>query len=616
MVKRTVVVFDIIVFKNFFCLVAKNTDTGQYCKIEIGNGKNDIDLLYKLFEDNKFIFVTYNGIHFTIAIVNYILAIKDFVKKNSFISLESFISDEAKVIIEKPFEEWSEYKYAKNFSYIDLITMLFSEKKRIGFDEMKILCGVNDISSIRGNYKQSVRISEMKPIAKSCKSNVDAIEFIVNKCLDQINFRVHVSDLIRSDVLSKDNINIGVEILKNGYLRATKKKWDDIKLVKSPCDIIYLERILLPIDFKFKVLKDLYESLKSAIVVNKKKAFEKKFLLNGLEVTFSSGGCHSVNKGDIIEPNNDEILLDSDSDSFYGSIIARYKMYPPHLEKEFGEMYENILSQRLEAKAIDENSTDSLVLKQALAGAVGNYNNEHSWMYSPETAMQVRINGQLLILKLAEMLIDAGCRIVAINTDGITYIANKSIDYNKIINQWKNSTGLTLTTKQYKKIWQLDINNYIALDINDNIKSRGIFLNEFEFGKKTKMNIIAIAVINYFVYKTPIKDTICNSKNILDFIDYCKVESKYTVVASDEIINNISRFYYSKLTNNSGYICKYIDKNGEMKDFKRVIDKPVIVINRLPDEFPNDIDYNYYILQAQKIVDQFEIKQLSLFNFM
>jgi hypothetical protein len=40
--------------------------------------------------------------------------------------------------------------------------------------------------------------------------------------------------------------------------------------------------------------------------------------------------------------------------------------------------------------------------------------------------MQIRINGQLLLLMLAERLISVGARIINTNTDGIFYLIDKN----------------------------------------------------------------------------------------------------------------------------------------------------------------------------------------------
>lgn len=55
-----------------------------------------------------------------------------------------------------------------------------------------------------------------------------------------------------------------------------------------------------------------------------------------------------------------------------------------------------------------------------------NLQNEHNFCYSPFTVMQIRINGQLLLLMLAERLISVGARIINTNTDGIFYLIDKN----------------------------------------------------------------------------------------------------------------------------------------------------------------------------------------------
>lgn len=68
-----------------------------------------------------------------------------------------------------------------------------------------------------------------------------------------------------------------------------------------------------------------------------------------------------------------------------------------------------------------------------LNGVTGKMQQEVSWLYAPFSIMQVRINGQLLLLMLAERLLDLGCKLYQINTDGILYKIKRvnMINYNK-----------------------------------------------------------------------------------------------------------------------------------------------------------------------------------------
>ena len=97
------------------------------------------------------------------------------------------------------------------------------------------------------------------------------------------------------------------------------------------------------------------------------------------------------------------------------SMIIEHEFYPPHLGKEFLEVYTQIKNERIEAKH-NGNKIKNETLKLALNGLSGNLQNEHNFCYSPFTVMQIRINGQLLLLMLAEQLIKVGATIKQANT--------------------------------------------------------------------------------------------------------------------------------------------------------------------------------------------------------
>ena len=105
-----------------------------------------------------------------------------------------------------------------------------------------------------------------------------------------------------------------MEILKQEYLKKTGKSWDEIKDLRSPCDAIDLEKIILPfITYDTPVLKDLLVKLKSLHNVDPgRKGFEYHFLLDGVEVSVGVGGIHTKNSPEIIVPGENEMLLDSD----------------------------------------------------------------------------------------------------------------------------------------------------------------------------------------------------------------------------------------------------------------------------------------------------------------
>jgi hypothetical protein len=164
--------------------------------------------------------------------------------------------------------------------------------------------------------------------------------------------------------------------------------------------------------------------MKRQVVSPGRKGYEKHFILDGLEYCVGVGGIHSVNKPEEILPTENQILIDCDVASLYPSMIIEHKFYPPHLGKEFLEVYTQIKNERIEAKHAGNKIKDA-TLKLALNGLSGNLQNEHNFCYSPFTVMQIRINGQLLLLMLAEQLIKIGATIKQANTDGLFYLIDK-----------------------------------------------------------------------------------------------------------------------------------------------------------------------------------------------
>ena len=162
-------------------------------------------------------------------------------------------------------------------------------------------------------------------------------------------------------------------------------------------------------------------------------------------------------------------------------MIIEHDLYPPHLGKEFLETYSNIRTRRLIAKKNKIKVIDK-TLKLSLNGLSGNLQNEHSWCYSPFTVMQIRINGQLLLLMLSERLLSLGCKLHQINTDGILYTCKKDKyeELQTVLSEWEKLTKLTLETEKFTSFYQLAINDYFGVDINNDIKKKG-FLEKAAF---------------------------------------------------------------------------------------------------------------------------------------
>lgn len=311
-----------------------------------------------------------------------------------------------------------------------------------------------------------------------------------------------------------------------------------------------------------------------------------------------------------------------------------------------------------------------MTYKLALNGATGNYQNQYSWLYDPMAVMKIRINGQLLLLMLTEMLLKVGARLKQLNTDGILYIIPKDVDYQSVLKKWEDLTKLSLETEEFEAFYQFAINDYLAIgkgykETKDKklIKQKGLFINKVSLGKGMQPMIIPEALNRYFADGIPIEKTIRECRDINKFITYQKADKKFSVEYNGELISRINRYYCS--TNGySLYKCIVeskdkklpvvilhfkdgktlkvpktdVETNGSYRynsDVERIEEtneviiqkgkrtnytnmlkaSGVTIVNNFDEikEFPNNINYSYYISECNKILFPFIHTQLSLF---
>lgn len=228
------------------------------------------------------------------------------------------------------------------------------------------------------------------------------------------------------------------------------------------------------------------------------------------------------------------------------------------------------------------------------------------------------MNGQLLLLMLAERLIAIGARIIQINTDGILYTIPKTADYNSVLRQWEIETKLSLETDEFEAFYQYAINDYLGVLKGYNatkdkslLKMKGLFIDKVSLGKGMQPMIIPKAINAYFADGVPIEKTVRNSTDINDFLTYQKVGKQFYVEMNNKKIANINRYYCST----GGYYLYKVRRDDKDKYINMLKSSGVKIANDLTkfDSFPQDINYNYYIGEAKKIIFPMENYQLSLF---
>ena len=644
---KIVYVYDIEVFPNVFHCTVKNTETGELHKFEISCRRNQLDELVEFFHtvntkytfgdlyttdiklDTNILFCGYNNLHYDNAIINYIIDCYNIMKYKGYRDICRSVFNLSKVITTSSEDDnsaWRKWKYMICLDSFDILTMLYSNKLRVGLKEIQVTMQYKNVQEFVADWQADLPENQIDSMIDYNINDINSTEELLNRCKKDIDLRIAIEDEYGVRVLSKDGVNIGMKILTQKYLEKTGQTWWDIKDLRSPMSVIPLNNVILPfIKYDSPILTRVLDDMKSQIVSPGRKGYENKFVFEGLQYSVGVGGIHSVNKPEIIIPKEDEMLIDIDVASLYPSMLIEYEFYPKHLGPEFLEVYKQIKDERIEAKH-NGNKVKNETLKLALNGLSGNLQNEHNFCYSPFAVMQIRINGQLLLLMLAEKLTQLGCRIVQANTDGLFVLLKKDV-YSKVNNvcrEWEQLTRLTLEEERFKAMYQYAINDYFAITEDDKVKEKGMFITTVKLGKGLTPKIIPKAVINFFKNGVSVEETIKGCQDIRDFLMSEKTGKQWHVEYNNKEQQRTNRFYAST---NGAYLWKWKEKDTNRfdisipcpteKQYQNMLTASGVTLLNYLDDKPIEerkINYRYYIMEAYKIIRELKPLQMSLWD--
>lgn len=332
-------------------------------------------------------------------------------------------------------------------------------------------------------------------------------------------------------------------------------------------------------------------------------------VINGFRYDYGVGGIHGATQGTIRSTEKRKIKT-LDVASYYPNMAIANKIYPQHLGETFCKVYKDLYVER---KRQPKGSAANAALKLALNGVYGDSNNEFSPLYDPAYTMSITIGGQLSLCMLMEKLIDkCNARIIMCNTDGFEYIIDNEMqeEAEKWVKWWEGVTGLEMEGDTYSKMFIRDVNNYISVTESGKVKLKGAYeymdYDKLGWHKNHSAMVIPMAVKAHLVDGEDFEEFIRLHENKFDFMLRTKVprSSKLVMVIDDEDVEqqNICRYYPAK---EGGKLIKIMPPLVDGCEWRRLgidTDWTVKTCNNIAD-FNWDVDYNYYIQEAQKLID-------------
>lgn len=581
-------VMDIECYQNYLLVAFKNVETGATRTFEMYEGQNfDRETIRAILRSCTII--TFNGNHYDMIILSLVLAGGGNLKAKQ-ASDAIIIQNKNPWDIERTFG----FNIVKNIDHIDLFEVVPGKSSLKAYGGRMHVQRLQDLP-IEPNTEIS---SEQRELLKEyCVNDLNITEALYLKLVPQIELREKMGSEYGEDLRSKSDAQVAETVIKKSITKITGE-------VPRRPDSLYGQsfKYIAPdfIGFITPQLNDMFEIIKATSfyvnetgsVIMPKEIGGELIKIGKSNYQMGIGGLHSTESSVSHEVKDGNFILDKDVTSYYPSIILRCRLYPKHLGASFLKVYKEIVDKRIEAKKKGDKVV-SESLKITINGSFGKFGNRWSTLYSPDLLVQTTVTGQLCLLMLIEMLDVFGIDVVSANTDGVVIVGKRSaLPLVKNLTEiWEKRTGFNTEDVFYKAIYSRDVNNYIALKEDGGDKLKGAFAPA-GFQKNPTNEICTEAVIRYLAKKTPLHKTIQECTDIRKFITTRAV--KGGAVFDEQYLGKNVRWYYG--TNSKGFISYKLNGNKVAKSEGA---QPIMM---LPEVFPTDVNYEWYISEAQSIL--------------
>ena len=587
--------FDIEVYRNYFLVMFRNITTGNVIAFEKFEGQ-PLDTHSVLMNLRRRCTVGFNSINFDFPVLFGALA----GKSNS--ELKD-ISDSIIVTGLKPWhvENKFGFKIEKSLNHIDLIEVA------PGKAGLKLYGGrihTKKLQDLPIDPSAMISPEDREVLKMYCGNDLTLTEELHNYLLPQIELREKMSKEYDIDLRSKSDAQIAEAVIKSQIRKLTKSLPERPVIEQGTA---YKYKAPAFIKFKSKILQDTLKMVESSdfIVISGGKLDMPSDLkshiikMGSSEYRMGMGGLHSCEES--VSHVSDELgqLYDRDVVSYYPAIILRCKLFPEHIGEEFLSVYKAIVDRRIEAKKTG-NKVVADALKITVNGSFGKLGSMWSALYAPNLLIQTTLTGQLSLLMLIEMFEARGITVLSANTDGVVFKTKDEDLAKSIVKEWELATGFETEETKYKALYSRDINNYIAIKPDGTAKLKGAYTSG-GLQKNPANEIVSEAVVAFLSKNIPVEETIKNCKELRKFITIRTVQGGATYDGG--YLGKVVRWYYGTTSK-----CPIHYKvNGHLVPRST----GAVPCMDLPDEFPADINYDWYITEARSVLADIGWKEIG-----
>jgi hypothetical protein len=654
-------VYDLETYPNFFLYSFINIKTAKILRFEISDRKSDFYPLKEFLGSGKIKYlVGFNNINFDYPVLHKtVLTVRRPMKLSAMFNIvEQVIATKYPAIKERDVL----------IPQVDLYKIWHYDNvnKATSLKWLEFAMRMENIEDLPYEPGTILDDDQKDHVTSYCDNDLFATVKFLNKSLKHIQLRKTMSKLEGLDLMNSSEIHISKQILLKKLSKAALIDPWELKKQQSPREEVKIKDILFDyVRFEDPANEEVLNQFKKEVwrfdSVEKKALTSIKFSRKYKNVVreFAEGGLHSFGRPGIYETDGDYLLVDVDFASYYPHLTFKNGLHPEHIDAvTFNHVYEGFYHER---KKYPKSDPRNYVLKIVLNGTYGLSKDIFGFLYDPKWQLAICINGQLLLTMLSERVFKycttGAPAIIFENTDGAMYRIHRDdyADLERACNEIEHICDIPLEIQVCKKIIARDVNNYINIIDDDNIKFKGAFEIDRDFHKNHSKRIVPLALANYYIHGIDPADTIKNhiyrgdysfadNHGIFDFCLGAKMKGKNKLYSriytkegvQEEKLSKITRYYVSndgvelikKLPPLKKNMMTHTDKHREKVDaaqmnmFDLVDDVKVDasdretnlevgfkceVLNVYDDTRPlsdYDINYQYYIRECEKTINK------------
>lgn len=491
-------------------------------------------------------------------------------------------------------------------------------------------------SSIPFNINRPLTPDELQETIRYCKNDVDATvklyearqEYLLSKQLVG-----NMYDIPPEDALGLTNAKLSAKVLNAKHV---DRGIEDERDYQIP-DCINQELIPKPVLDFFMQIRD--SSIPATKLFGTGKQGSKGMTLDlwyetgggRCAVTYAWGGVHGAKYAFTAEATQDRLIVNYDVSSLYPNSMINFGYCSRSMTE--ADAYKKLVETRLKAKKAGDKEKAN-ALKLVVNTVYGAMLNQYNELEDRKSGRAVCITNQLAMTQLIVMLSRRCTSIdfININTDGLMFFIDRREDLkaSEIITEWERQTGFEMERDDFSKVYQKDVNNYIGIKIDGQIKTKGGFVSLYNGGsfKTNSLQIIDKAVVEYLVKGAPPEETIRREMDIFKFQSIVKTggtfEGSYHYINGERIkIQKVNRVYAVK-NECYGQIVKgkwITEKRKKDKSTGQMISEPVnppiwqesTIPECPPHAFTDneniltieDLDLDYYVGMAQGRINKY-----------